>query len=727
MRTYGIILHVLRTSSGTLLLILMVTGTARAEGSFTGWAAAASGAAAALAAGDAADAERGARDALASITQGEAEARARVLLARALERQHRPADAASELSQAVDALPAGLRPAARARLATDLLAAGRPAESAAVFALAAAGADRALATPLAAAEARSWIADGEPLLAARAAAPGAAAGDPASRLALGRAWLSLGDPRAPSLLRELAVDRAGEPDAEAAARLLRDAAPSTLSLQDHVDRARRLLAATRTEGALAEIEQVEAFAPGTPLPAVLRAMALLQLGRPAEAERIAAPVARLPGPGEPAAARYVLARAAARQGRIDEAVAAYRVVARERPVVPGLGATQQGDLPDDAAYLAAWLPYEAGRFAEASAALRAFAREHPRARRAPDARWFSAWALLRAGDRKAARAALAEISRTETGPLRAAALYWQARIEPDPAQAAALYVAAAAEPPAGWHALLASARLAALGQAPPPAPALPPSPLPDPPGDPGLSASLELAVDLAAVGLREESGALLQRLSVGRDARARASLVGEVAAFTGDAEVPYRMARDHLPPGIRARRWSYPDAHGEVLGPAARRLGVDPALALAVMRRESAFVATARSGAAAEGVLQLRPETARRLKAIAGLPEDTDLDDPAENLRLGIAYLGLLSDRFPTVAQALAAYNAGPTPAATWSRTGAGLPLDEWAEGIPYRETRQYVRSVVADWTRYRALRGEPDPGVDPSTPVAPPGPGVAF
>jgi soluble lytic murein transglycosylase len=145
------------------------------------------------------------------------------------------------------------------------------------------------------------------------------------------------------------------------------------------------------------------------------------------------------------------------------------------------------------------------------------------------------------------------------------------------------------------------------------------------------------------------------------------------------------------------------------------------------MRRESAFVATARSGAAAEGVLQLRPETARRLKAIAGLPEDTDLDDPAENLRLGIAYLGLLSDRFPTVAQALAAYNAGPTPAATWSRTGAGLPLDEWAEGIPYRETRQYVRSVVADWTRYRALRGEPDPGVDPSTPVAPPGPGVAF
>jgi soluble lytic murein transglycosylase len=187
------------------------------------------------------------------------------------------------------------------------------------------------------------------------------------------------------------------------------------------------------------------------------------------------------------------------------------------------------------------------------------------------------------------------------------------------------------------------------------------------------------------------------------------------------------MARDHLPPGIRARRWSYPEAHAEVLEPASRRLGVDPTLALAVMRRESAFVATARSGAAAEGVLQLRPETARRLKAIAGLPEGTDLTDAAENLRLGIAYLGLLADRFPTVPQALAAYNAGPTPAAAWSRTGAGLPLDEWAEGIPYRETRQYVRSVVGDWATYRALRGETPPSIDPSAPVAPPQPGVAF
>jgi soluble lytic murein transglycosylase len=234
-------------------------------------------------------------------------------------------------------------------------------------------------------------------------------------------------------------------------------------------------------------------------------------------------------------------------------------------------------------------------------------------------------------------------------------------------------------------------------------------------------------VDLAGAGLREESVALLQRLSRSSDARSQAVHLAEVAAFCGDAEVPHRMARDFLPPGLRARRWSYPDALPEVLRPVARALGVDPSLALAVMRRESAFVSTARSGAAAEGLLQLRPETARRLGSVFGLPVDADLSDPAANAMLGVAYLALLSDRFPVTAQALAAYNAGPVAAEKWSRTRAGLPLDEWVEDIAYRETRQYVRAVLADRARYRELAGEPPVPLTPSTPVPPAGPGVAF
>ncbi len=709
----------------TSLLALSVTARAREDAPFTVWADRAGAAAEALAAGDPAAALLASRAARDTITYGEWCARARLLVALSLELDGRPADAATEMARAIDSLPVTLRPAARARLAADLDAAGHPAAAAAAWALAADGADPADRARLATAEARAWLAAGEPGQAARAAEAGGP--DPSARLELARAWAALGDPRAPAALRALALERTGAVEGEEAARVLLARSPGTLTVADRVDRAGRLLAAGRAAEAIGEIDAVDEALGPAPLPTVLRAMALLQLRRPADAERVAAPVAGLPGPGEPAAARFVLARAAARQGRIEEAVTRFRQVARERPVVPGLSSTQQADLADDAAFLAAWLPYDLGRFEQASAGLRRFLRDRPGARRAPDARWFLAWSLFRAGDLASARGALRDLSRRESGNLRAAALYWQARIETDPERTAASYRAAIAEVPGGWYALLSAARLEQLSLSVPPADPLPPSPLPDPPREPRAAAEMALAVDLAGAGLREESRAALQRLSRAPDVRSRAALLAEVAAFTGDAEVPYRMARDHLAPGIRTQRLAYPDAHSGLLRPVARRLGVDPALVLSVMRRESAFVPAARSSAAAEGLLQLRPETARRLRAVLGIPGEADLFDPAENTRLGIAYLALLSDRFRSPAQVLAAYNAGPPVAAAWSRARAGLPLDEWVEDIPYRETRLYVRGVLSDWARYRMLAGEPPPPLDPSVPVRPPAPGVEF
>ena len=709
----------------TILLLLCVTAPASAQTPFTGWAEGAGTAALAIAAGDPAEALRASRSSSSHVTSGEAGARARLLSARALELGRRPAEAADELAAALPSLPVTLVPAALARRATVLSAAGRPADAAAAFALAAEGAEPADRPALAIAEARAWLEAGEPREAARAAAGGGS--DPAARLLLARAWGSLGDPRAPAALRAVALERVGEPEGEEAARALLASWPGVLTVEDRIDRARRLLASSRTAAALAEIDALDPLVGPAPLLAVLRAMALLQARLPAEAEAIAAPVARLPGPGEPAAARYVLARAAARQGRIDEAVTRYRQVARERPVVPGLTAAQQADLPDDAAFLAAWLPYDSGRYAEVARSLRDFVRERPRAHRASDARWFLAWTLLRSGDRPAARKELAELAARETGHLRAAALYWTARIDPDPGKSAAAYLAAASEVPDGWYALLSASRLAQLSVTLPGPDPLPPSPLPDPPERSRAGQALSLAVDLSGAGLREESAALLQRLSRAPDVRSRASLLAEVAAFTGDPEIPFRMARDHLPPGIRARRWAYPDAHAELLRPAALRLGVDPALALAVMRRESAFLASVRSGAGAEGLLQLRPATADRLSAILGLSPDVDLADPGQNVPLGLAYLGILADRFASPAQVLAAYNAGPTAAAGWSRSRAGMPLDEWVEEIPYRETRRYVRSVLADWARYRSLDGRTPPPLDPAAPITPPAAGVTF
>jgi soluble lytic murein transglycosylase len=114
----------------------------------------------------------------------------------------------------------------------------------------------------------------------------------------------------------------------------------------------------------------------------------------------------------------------------------------------------------------------------------------------------------------------------------------------------------------------------------------------------------------------------------------------------------------------------------------------------------------ARSPAGAEGLVQLMPYTADRLGAVLGAPLERPLDlaDPDTSLALGAAYLGLLSDRFGEPVTVLAAYNGGPGAAEGWVRANAGRPIDECVEELPFRETRRYVKLVMAAYATYRHL-----------------------
>jgi soluble lytic murein transglycosylase len=238
-----------------------------------------------------------------------------------------------------------------------------------------------------------------------------------------------------------------------------------------------------------------------------------------------------------------------------------------------------------------------------------------------------------------------------------------------------------------------------------------------------------VAVELLALGLREEALEELRDLARSPRVRVSAVAVAQLAAFAEDAVLPFRMARDHLSPTRVAIRWAYPEPHRDVLVPGARGFGVDPALLLAVMRRESGFRPEVRSSAGAEGLLQLRPPTADRLSALLGASGGLGvrLAEPGVGIVIGAHYLGLLQSRFADPIVAVAAYNAGPQPVAEWTRARTGMPLDAWVESIPYRETREYVKFVGANWDTYRALAGEPPPPVDPRRTVAPPAAGVAF
>jgi soluble lytic murein transglycosylase-like protein len=139
---------------------------------------------------------------------------------------------------------------------------------------------------------------------------------------------------------------------------------------------------------------------------------------------------------------------------------------------------------------------------------------------------------------------------------------------------------------------------------------------------------------------------------------------------------------------------------GAEIDAAASRNGIDPALLRGLVRQESGFDPTARSGAGAVGLTQLMPATARALGV-------TDPTDPAQALEGGAKYLRQQLDRFGgDVAQALAAYNAGPGAVQKFG----GVP--------PYAETQQYVAKVMGYADGYR---GTPAATTAPLLPVAAP------
>ena len=138
----------------------------------------------------------------------------------------------------------------------------------------------------------------------------------------------------------------------------------------------------------------------------------------------------------------------------------------------------------------------------------------------------------------------------------------------------------------------------------------------------------------------------------------------------------------------------------------AQTYGLDPSWIYGVTRRESAFNVYARSSAGALGLMQLMPSTARYQSKKLGLsrPSVTDILSTEQNLLLGSAYLNNMLAKFSgNMVLATAAYNAGPNRVLRWLPKNGDVPADIWVDTLPYKETRQYVRAVMAyatifDW-----------------------------
>ncbi|MBT0963134.1 lytic transglycosylase domain-containing protein [Denitromonas iodatirespirans] len=150
----------------------------------------------------------------------------------------------------------------------------------------------------------------------------------------------------------------------------------------------------------------------------------------------------------------------------------------------------------------------------------------------------------------------------------------------------------------------------------------------------------------------------------------------------------------------------YLTPYRELIEPHARAQGLDLAWVYGVMRQESRFVTRAASPVGAQGLMQVMPATGSWVAKKIGMSDyrRSRLQEPDTNVLLGTSYMRIVLDGLddhPVLAAA--GYNAGPGRARRW-RDERTLDGAIYVETIPFDETRDYVKKVMANAVIYGAL-----------------------
>ena len=154
----------------------------------------------------------------------------------------------------------------------------------------------------------------------------------------------------------------------------------------------------------------------------------------------------------------------------------------------------------------------------------------------------------------------------------------------------------------------------------------------------------------------------------------------------------------------------FPLAHAGIIQKISKGYNIDPYFVKGLIRQESLFEAQALSGAGARGLMQIMPETGKKLYGASGphaKPFDEELlFEPGLNIALGIKYLSQLNQRFGNNGtHILISYNAGPHVLKKWLKRFRNIDdPDVFIESIPYPETRRYVKHVLRNHGVYKLL-----------------------
>jgi soluble lytic murein transglycosylase len=158
-----------------------------------------------------------------------------------------------------------------------------------------------------------------------------------------------------------------------------------------------------------------------------------------------------------------------------------------------------------------------------------------------------------------------------------------------------------------------------------------------------------------------------------------------------------------------------------VIAREAARYQVDPDLVWSIAYEETYFSPWKKGRNGEIGLMQVTPVVAREWatdKTVSASNSGTDKDphtllsDPERNIQIACWYLQKAGVDYRNVAgreaRMLAAYNAGPSRAADWSRVAAGAPPlneSEFIARIDIPSTKAYVTSILDRYRRVKSAR----------------------
>jgi soluble lytic murein transglycosylase len=342
-----------------------------------------------------------------------------------------------------------------------------------------------------------------------------------------------------------------------------------------------------------------------------------------------------------------------------------------------------------------------------------------------DSQFMPGWIALRyLDDPKTARAYFARIDDGATNPITLArANYWRGRAAEALGDKAAMrkYYEMSARYPTAYYGQLSRSKLGIdrIELRMPPQLQLASSST--------VADEIVRAADLLyAIGERDIVVAFGADLAEQSTDVATMSALAEAMGRHNDAHAMLELGRTALGRGLALDAYAFP-----TIGiPEHTQYGqaIDLSVIYSVARTESAFDQRDRSPAMAVGLMQVTPEAGKDTAKRFNVKYDWDrmVSDPVYNTQMGAAEISaLLAEYKGNFIMTFAGYNAGRGRVRDWIKA-YGDPRDpavdpvDWAERIPFSETRNYVQRVMENLLVYQHRFGSGSPEIAKSQQHAP-------